>query len=487
MPVSKRGALARQCSVDSVKPPTEVKIKPSITVNDFGQTISSHSNSGGSGGSGGGSGTGQAYDHHKHTDCIVFLVYCAAHEQVLLSVQQNDTPTALLYMPFLEVPLWNEAWSSTARYRCCQLLANNDVARFETLTNGKVFDFRCLQLLRLQLPATSKFVTRATYYFEIKAGKSGGGGSGSPGSASGSFACCQPIEPSMKWFPLQDIIEEKVKNLPDSCGQNVGFWGPELVELCKLIKLGKNRKTRLIEVSLEEITSQTTIRGGGAAEQQPRGAAEEELLLGLRLSSADVERMYVDYVDFCSPSYYLTPASFGLYLHKLGFQEHGNRTKQLFHAFNFTGSGRITFQELLIGMALYDPTAAPPNGPPRLKFVFRFYNTDQSGLLTVDQLKVMLAELSPAFQDKDGNKVKEVIDGLGPAEFPLSVGAFIKAVEGGKIPADVGAKLVHASKATFQSITRSIAIKNLAPNKKALAKRNIGNIIIKRHKSEFGF
>lgn len=440
---SKRGpsirSKIRQQSVESVKQPKEVKLKPNIVASESGR---------------------------DKYDCCVFLAHCPAHDQVMLSMQEGNHTPRLTFLPFMALQP-NQSWKDSAQAGLCLLLANSDPAKFDALKKSLPYEsFRCLQMLRLQLPAASKFVTRMIFYFKIKSSSSEANIKQTKrnSSKSSSFTCCQPIGSQLKWFPLKDIIEGKVK-LPN--GESAAFWGPELVEHCKLIQ-GKQsvRKVQILENSLEDVIQ--------LAPREPPRTAEEELLHGLHLSSADVERMYDDYVDFCYPSYYLTATSFVHYLRKHGLEfGRGNRySEQLFYAFNLTGSGRLSFQELIFGMALFDKSAA--NGPLRYKFIFRFYNAteNQSGMLSSEQLKALLADMGPSY--KEDSKLKTLMGGIG-------LQGFINAVEGGSIPADINS-LVRSPTATFPSITRSIAIKNIAPNMKASpVGKNLGSVIIKRH------
>lgn len=416
-----KASLSRQQSVESVKQPREVKLKPNIAADGSSR--------------------------EKYDSCV-FLAHCPTHDQVLLSSFQegNDAP-GLTFLPFMALQP-NQAWKDNAQAGFCLLLAHSDPAKFDALKKSRPYEsFRCLQILRLQLPGASKFVTRAIFYFKIK--------------SSSSFTCCQPIGSQLKWFPLKGIIEGKVKL---ASGEHAAFWGPELVEHSKLIT-GKQTicKAKIVECSLEDAIQL-------APREAPRNA-EDELLHGLHLTSADVERMYEDYVDFCYPSYYLTVASFAHYLRKHGF-ECGNRSsEQLFNAFNLTGNGRLSFKELILGMALYDKSA--PNGPLRYNFIFGFYTDhNQSGRLSSEQVKALLADMGQSY--REDNNLKTLMEGL-------DLQAFISAIEAGKIPADINS-LCRSTKDTFPSITRSIAIKNMMPNMKTShGGKNLGNVIIKRH------
>ena len=172
--------ISRQTSAELLKPKKEYKLMPENEDHNFSAKL----------------------------DCCAFIVHCATHQTILL--RRDDFKSR--WMPFCLLP-HDQSWKDGALAGFCLTLAASDKSKFNVLKAAPPFEsFKCMQVLRLQLPQTQKFTTRLVYYFKLD-------------STATNFTCCQDIAPHLEWFSLDAILANKVPPM----------WGPELVEHCKRI------------------------------------------------------------------------------------------------------------------------------------------------------------------------------------------------------------------------------------------------------------
>lgn len=150
------------------------------------------------------------------------------------------------------------------------------------------------------------------------------------------------------------------------------------------------------------------------AEEQ---AAQRELLANVSLS--DVERVYADYLEHAFPSYYLSRPSFLLYLarHNILNLEDNNNDKsktsaslahgsRLFAAFRRGGDAKayLTFTDLLLGLAAVERKSK--NCRARLELVFRYYDLDRDGMLSVAEFRLLMEHLAKSHLKKKKKQKK---------------------------------------------------------------------------------
>ena len=249
----------------------------------------------------------------------VFFVHCPTHNKVLLTHRNH-----LRWMPFTEMPS-NRSWKEGAVIGLCTVLAANDKTTFEELYYEPPIDsFKCMHLMRLQMPQTQRFITRAINYVKLK-------------SDAKNYKCCQQNIPHFDWFPLPKVRSGQVPHL----------WGPELVQCCKYIS--DKVKQKIAEFGLEEAYMYVP-------RDNPRNL-EEEMLKSLQITQTDVERLYGDFLEHCFPSLYQTYDSFRVYMSKYKFEREETRLAKLFNAFNIARNGYLSFHELLLGLICMEPAA----------------------------------------------------------------------------------------------------------------------------------
>lgn len=242
------------------------------------------------------------------------------------------------------------------------------------------------------------------------------------------------------------------------------------------------------------------------------------------VSPFDVERAYADFLEHVFPSYYLSRASFLLYLARhniVNLEEskpslHGSR---LFAAFRRRGGGQqyLCFTELLLGLAAVERRSK--NCPARLALVFRYYDVNRDGMLSVAEFRPLLEHLmlkSKSMEKKkscpnskssnentntassstlsseveenvltDAEVAKEMrrIGGSflqlhgGRQEMVVTKEVFLKAVFGPKKLLKGTNQLVRLTMNPFLQITRSIAARTLV---KSSSKLNASEVLVKR-------
>lgn len=152
---------------------------------------------------------GELHSSTGKYDCHAFFIFCPTHSKVLVTKRSN-----VRWMPFIEMPP-KRSWEDGALVGFCLVLAAADKTRFEELKKSPPFkSYKCMHLLRVQVPQTLKFIKRTTYFITLNP------------EAENFPKCCQSeIAPHMEWLSLDDVKAGKVE----------GLWGPELVECSKHI------------------------------------------------------------------------------------------------------------------------------------------------------------------------------------------------------------------------------------------------------------
>lgn len=400
-------------------------------------------------------------------DCCAYIIHCGEHDQVLLT-RQND----IWWMPYTYLPP-NRSWEDSAVVGFCRVLAGPGNTQYETLLHSPPYQtFRCLQLNRLQVPQTFKFIKRITLYFKLK-------------PSSESFKCCQATSPHLVWLPMKSITGQTVVNL----------WGPELVEFCRLVSSTdwKPSRCKITEFGLEEAFSYLP--------RKPACNLEQHMLNLTAITSTEVERLYEDYIDFCFPSYCMSPYAFNQFMaHEFSFETNPSRLEALFRAFNYTNSGWLSFPELLMGLVCFEPNSYHGEVQPkslttlyslttllflslqyRTKFIFRYWDTQQTGRLTKEQLKAILLEINPGTDVE--SKLKQLAT-MGGGTSEITEEAFTRAV--GSLKFRGTSALCRSSKPIFSTLRMAIACKHYTYSKKTInsIKAALGCVLVNRKHKE---
>ena len=129
----------------------------------------------------------------------------------------------------------------------------------------------------------------------------------------------------------------------------------------------------------------------------PQLQFDQEILESLSITKKQIHLFYIDFIEHCFPSVYMSFMSFKDYLGKYGFKTSDKPLKRIYKAFMkddlFTHHSEddLLFEELLLGLAHIDPQSVFNNS--RLAFVFRYYDFDGDGYLSKEELREMIEDI----------------------------------------------------------------------------------------------
>lgn len=314
--------------------------------------------------------------YEKIYDCSCFFIHCAKHNKIcILKTPQSS----FIFIPFvIRSPL--SSWTKNARDCIALILSNDSTTRYEYLKKYPPYDYlQLLEILRLQVPQTSRFVLRHSFYVRINVT-----------NLDKYFTCCTTSK-RLSWLDMNYVQQGLVENI----------WGPELVEFCqKYHKIQKNTNEFSLLQRIIEFGSNQVFKFNPSAE--PKNL-EESLLQSMKITENDIERLYNDFLEHCYPSFYMTFESFRQYISRTNMDIVEFNLKRLFNAFNYMMNGFLSFHELLLGLVSLEMET--PHDEVRIKFVFRYYDIKKYGYLCEDDLKRLVRDL--ASQKEPGKTLSE--------------------------------------------------------------------------------
>lgn len=302
--------------------------------------------------------------YEKLYDCCCFFIHCPVHEKVCI-LKSSSSPFIWLPCVVAQWPQKN-CWIKSAKESVSWIFANESANRYEYLKNHPFYShIRLIEILRLQLPQTNRFITRLAFYVRLDSNIE---------QSPDKFVCCQTSD-RLDWLDLNHVRDGSVENL----------WGPELVKFCP----PANINPHMIAQKIEEFSSNQVFHFV-SKDGIPRNI-EESWLKSVKVTENDVERLYYEFLEHCYPSYYMTSDSFRQCLLRLGLDLPDLNLDRLFIAFNYMKNGFLCFHELLLGLVALEQDT--PHDEVRIKFVFRYYDTKQNGVLYEEDMKRMLRDL----------------------------------------------------------------------------------------------
>ena len=93
---------------------------------------------------------------------------------------------------------------------------------------------------------------------------------------------------------------------------------------------------------------------------------------------------------------------------KHGFESNEKQLVRLFNAFNYHKNGFLSFHEVLLGLAAIEPATA--HGEARVKFIFRFYDRKNKGMLLESDFRKMVNDIHPDLASNEAEFEKKVRD-----------------------------------------------------------------------------
>lgn len=340
----------------------------------------------------------------------VLLIYCPQHNKVAV-----DRSNEAIWLPFCTLSP-NMSYYKAAIEAFAVVLASNNDKMYRQIRATPPYDYmQLLDLFRLQMTETNKFITRVTYYFRLKPPTPSP--ATSPSSSSkiameksvsykkAKFHCCQNSD-RLAWLDLNYVCDGVIKNL----------WGMELVDLARVVKASmpassseghKPLMQKLTEFGIERVF-----------ELLPRDSSnvnmnlEQSLLKKMNVDAKDIGRLFNDFLNQIYPSFYMTIDAYNAYIRFYQFETNIERIRRFFNASNYNNNGFLTFHEFLLGLIAME--RGTPHNEFRIKFVFRYYDTKCSGTLCEEDIRCMVKDMmiennsgsSPIKLDKKALNVK---------------------------------------------------------------------------------
>lgn len=345
-------------------------------------------------------------------DVCAVIIHCPRHKKFAVAPSADHRG---FWLPYVNVRQ-SEGWYSSIVNKIRTIL-NVKIG----IKSSSVFTApEIMHILRIQLPEVLKYVTRVVFMTNLlslqvsspslnnssairvgstekEISKSKSGSSGLSG-ASTAFRCfCDSTDApnGIKWFTHDQIVSD---------GEQLEIWGPEPGIFTSAFATQTVEKGAYSEYTLREAVRYQ-------ARDPPRNP-QEELLNSCHFERSDILRLYSDYVQHCYPSQNMNYNSFKEYLQKLGYENSNHSSHSpgssgslssgsmglnvhdmhsLYRAFKFNKMPYVTFHELLLGLAAMDRNTAHGgnSGELRSAYIFRYYDTNSSGVLSRQELKVM--------------------------------------------------------------------------------------------------
>lgn len=386
-----------------------------------------------------------SYSRHLSDICAI-VIHCPKHEKFALV---HCSAHKGLWLPYVSLKQ-SEGWYAAIVNKIRQLLG----VRIGTKSSAVFTPPEIMHIMRIQLPEVLKYVTRVVFMTNLQsipvisspstanAGAirslssvpdreaslrqtTGAGQQRTQNVATtrqgASFRCfCESAEQQngMRWLKHETIVTEE---------ESLEIWGPEPGMFTSAFATNSVEKGAYSEYTLRE-----AIRF--QPRDQPR-TYQEEMLKSCHFERGDILRLYSDYIQHCFPSQNMNYVSFCDYLKKLGYEHMGAGQQQhttksssvgsqesrqgssismigsggapatmasvnihdmraLYRAFKFNRMPYVTFHELLLGLAAMDRSTAHGghSGELRCGYIFRYYDANSDGHLSVNELRQMAAD-----------------------------------------------------------------------------------------------
>lgn len=326
-------------------------------------------------------------------DCVAFLIHCPTH----LKICAAKSPTGAVWLPYVQKPE-KTSWYGAAQEGAMHVLSEGSTSKFQNFKRRSPFNqMLLLEMARVQMPNTNKFVDRFTFYMRLKNTEPNilPTSSSKPSTPrSRPFVCCVDTSRLM-WLSLDYICEGFIPNC----------WGPELVDLSHQVAMATNMvseqskqvspftvplvfRQRLNELGVEELFDIFPHRDTAPSNNYM------ESLKQIKTSEKgrETERLFTDFLDHCFPSFYMPYDSFRHYFRRNNFETSETRLKRLFNVFNRLANGFLSFPELAMGLICIERET--PHVEFRIKFLFDYYDTKKRGALNEDDFTKMVRDMN---------------------------------------------------------------------------------------------
>lgn len=318
--------------------------------------------------------------------CVLFI-HCPIHNKIAV-----DKSNEAIWLPFC-ILSQNMTWYKAAIEAFAIVLASNNDRMYRQLRATPHYDYmQLLDLFRLQMTETNKFVTRVTYYFRLKPPSeienlksklSKIESNKSTHQKRNKFICCQNND-RLAWIDLNYVCDGVMKNL----------WSMELIDFARMVKESLSTKEENRKPFMQKLTEFGIER---VFEFLPQDSSivnmnlEQSLLKKMNVGAKDVGRLFNDFLSHIYPSFYMTIDSYCAYIRFYQFETNIERIQRFFNASNYNNNGFLTFHEFMLGLIAMERDT--PHNEFRIKFVFRYYDTKSKGILNEEDVRLMIKDM----------------------------------------------------------------------------------------------
>ena len=327
-------------------------------------------------------------------DTVAFVLYCTEHERIATCKTEHKGGTYAIYLPFVYMDI-TIGWEEAIDDGLAMILSETDVNR-RKLKIERQWEACILNIDRTQFPYTQKFITRLISLARVK-----------------SPICCKNTE-RINWVALNEL-KKGVEN----------DWGMRI-------------PLRKLTVNMEDVDSYQTIFESDLewvmtfVPRDPPHNDEEDMLSKMNITERHIERVFADFLEHIFPAIHMSLHSFKNYFQKYGIFWDSSQSMKYMNAFNYKETkGILSFHEVLCGISCIEPDIY--NGPIRNKFLFRYYDTDKDGFLSVVEFSALIKDLNPTASDNAINSLtKESMKQLN-SSVKVSLDEFIKGIRSHKL------------------------------------------------------
>lgn len=177
------------------------------------------------------------------------------------------------------------------------------------------------------------------------------------------YECCKNTE-RVFWLPLADV-EQATTRISK-------LWGPELKTFTELLVGGGQSASASPESALQLVEEMGSV---GRVQQYLEGSWQQTLLKEFQMTESSVHEVFMEFIEHCYPSTYMSMESFRVYFLKYGLALENDRLLRLFTAFSQCLDQRrpncVDFHDFITSLLCIEPNC-PSKLEGRYRFIFRY-------------------------------------------------------------------------------------------------------------------
>ncbi|CAF0842718.1 unnamed protein product [Didymodactylos carnosus] len=128
---------------------------------------------------------------------------------------------------------------------------------------------------------------------------------------------------------------------------------------------------------------------------QTNASPQEQLIGSAKFNAKIQEKVFKEFYSHTFPSEYMSYQTFGEAMDNKILAPDKHKLQHYFRAFDSQQKSYLTYSEYLLGLAALDPNTSHGGAPAeqRCRYIFRFYNTTNSGSISIDEFRELHADV----------------------------------------------------------------------------------------------